>query len=54
MNLILIVLILSNLLILMASSNPDTFLAETWNFLRGYEFFLPKESKLFNYQIFEL
>lgn len=40
--------------ILMASSNPDTFLAETWNFLRGYEFFLPKESKHFNYQIFEL
>ena len=29
----------------MASSNPETFLVETWSFLGGYEFFWPREDK---------
>jgi hypothetical protein len=29
----------------MASSNPETFLAETWNCLGEYEFFLPESDK---------
>jgi len=49
-------------LILMASSNPETFLAETWNCLGEYEFFLPtdmREDKLhtpkfFNYTTFKI